>query len=669
MRKGKCKHFRSHVFKHLFLWMMLVFFCFLPSVLGAEITNEDCLACHSDKELEPETERGKTLKLFVPEDALKGSVHEDLSCTDCHKGEDKRAFDEVPHGSKEKPLRIDCAECHNDIYADFIKKDTHGQAYQEGNPRAPYCSHCHGGHDILPLSSPDSRMSKKRQADTCGKCHGLEKLNLEEGITKRNLISRYKGSVHYQAIKEGKNGANCTDCHSHHNVLPSSSTASTVAPTEIMHICQKCHPNEVRTYNNGPHGRSLRHGNYDVPNCTVCHGDHDMASLRVRVGDAKQWASTQVCIWCHNNERMMARYGLDTIPVQSYMKDFHGLTQRGTMGASATCSDCHDPHHSLPADHPASRMHISNRGTACGKCHGKVTESFAQSFTHRKAMERPGTRIESIIRNIYIILIICTVGGMLFYNFLIWLWAVRKKLLKQRKQKHVRRMTRYERISHWILFIAFSALAITGFALKFPEAFWAKWLFAMGMNETIRAFIHRFAASVMTINLIIFGLYMILRKRGRGVLKEILPKKRDFSDFSKSIRFYLGISRNKTQPKHAVFNFGEKFEFWALVWGTIIMLLSGLILWLPKAIPEGWPSWVISLARVIHYYEALLATLAILIWHGFHTMFHPDEYPMNTSWLTGYITEEEAKHHFETEAIEKMQRSAQSIKTSQDEME
>jgi formate dehydrogenase gamma subunit len=382
-----------------------------------------------------------------------------------------------------------------------------------------------------------------------------------------------------------------------------------------------------------------------------------MASLRTRQGDAKQWASTQVCIWCHNNERMMARYGLDTIPVQSYMKDFHGLTQRGTMGESATCSDCHEAHYSLPASHPGSRMHITNRGTACGQCHGKVSDSFAQSFTHRKAMEKPGVKVENIIRTIYILLIVFSVGGMLFYNFLIWFHAVRTKFKKQRKQKHVNRMSRYERISHFILLSTFFTLVITGFALKYPAAFWAKWLFALGMTEPVRAFIHRFAATLMTVDLIVFMFYLVLRKRGRGFLYEVLPRKRDFSDLFNSIKYYVGLSKSKEAPKYAVFNFAEKFEFWALLWGTFVMFVSGIILWFPKAIPATWPPWLISVSRVLHFYEALLATLAILIWHMFHVMFHPEEYPLNTSWITGYITDKEAHHRFEDEAIEKMQRS------------
>ncbi|HLP57275.1 MAG TPA: cytochrome b/b6 domain-containing protein [Candidatus Deferrimicrobium sp.] len=633
------------------------FIFYLPTVSAAALTKEDCLGCHADKSLTAETARGKTLNLYVPGDALKGSVHEDFACTDCHKVANEKLFEEIPHGPT--PPRINCAECHDDVYAIYIKSDIHGHGFSEGNPRAPYCHNCHGGHNILPLLAPESAMSRLNQPATCGNCHSQEKLNLEANITKRNLITRYQESVHYQAIKEGKNGAICTDCHSHHNILSSSDPKSTVGRTVIMNVCDKCHSPQVKVFNDGPHGRSLQHGNSDVPNCITCHGDHDMASLRLRVGEAKQWAATQVCIWCHNNERMMARYGLNTIPVQSYMKDFHGLTQRGTMGASATCSDCHDAHHCLPSTHPASRMNISNRGAACGKCHGIVSDTFAMSFTHRAALGEPGPglHIENVIRDIYIIVIILSVSLMFSYNFLIWLWAVRNKYKSQLHQGHIIRMSRYELISHFILFITFSILAITGFALKFPETFWAKWLFSVGMNETVRRLIHRSAAVIMTTDFILFAFYMIMRKRGRGMLFELFPKKRDFTDFIKSVKFYLSTSNRKDEPKSAIFNFGEKFEFWALVWGTVIMLLSGLILWFPKALPTSWPAWIISLSRVVHYYEALLATLAIIIWHGFHTIFHPNEYPLSTSWLTGYISETEAKHRFEDKAVRIMQLS------------
>lgn len=628
----------------LCIFVLVVFLSPLPAALE----NSDCLGCHADRELEAETERGKKLDLWVPEDVLKGSVHEALSCTDCHTG--AKSFEEVPHG--DKALQKNCRSCHEDVYDVYFKDDVHGNAFKSGNPRAPSCYHCHGGHRITPLASPESRMSKSNQPDTCGNCHGSEESNREVGITKRNLITRYQTSVHWQAIKEGKNGASCSDCHGHHSILSSAAENSRISRTAVPNTCRGCHPNEARSFWSGAHGSALYHGNNDAPTCITCHGDHDMASLRSRVGDAKQWTSTQVCIWCHGNKRMMARYGLDTTPVDSYMEDFHGLTQRGTLGASATCADCHDPHHSLPSSHPSSRMHITNRGTTCGNCHGKVSQSFALSFSHQKAMKHRGAKIENVIRLIYILIIIFTVGGMLFHNFVIWYRAVKIKIARQKEKKTVRRMSRFEKVSHIVLTVTFFTLVITGFALKYPDASWVKFLFSLGMTEAVRGFIHRLAAVLLIGNSLIFILYVLARPRGKRALKAFMPRKKDFSDFFHTLQYFLGI--RKERVKFGIFNYAEKFEFWALVWGTVIMVVTGFILWFPKMITAGLPSWVIGVARVIHFYEALLATLAILIFHIFYTIFLPEEYPMNVSWLTGDILEEDARHHFTDEAIESM---------------
>jgi formate dehydrogenase gamma subunit len=297
-------------------------------------------------------------------------------------------------------------------------------------------------------------------------------------------------------------------------------------------------------------------------------------------------------------------------------------------------------------------MYISNRGAACGTCHGKVTKSFSMSFSHKRAMEYGGSFIENLIKNIYIVIIIVSVVGMLIHNLIIWFWAVKRKHSEQRQKKQVRRMTAFEIVSHLVLFLSFTGLAVTGLALKFPEWFWVRWLFSIGMTESVRAIFHRLLAVIMTLDLLMFILYMVSARRGRGILKASIPGKQDFSDFFKTMNYFLG--RLKERPKFGIFNYAEKFEFWALFWGVAVMAVTGFILWFPKTVPATWPAWIINVARIIHFYEALLATLSILIWHGFHTMFHPEEYPMSTTWLTGYITDEEASHRYREEAIAKM---------------
>jgi cytochrome b subunit of formate dehydrogenase len=629
----------------------IVFLFLAAAAPAAGPTNDDCLGCHGMEGIEGVTARGKKMNLLVAADALQGSVHESFACTDCHAG--AKDWTDAPHNGGQ-PLDLACSACHEDVQKIYEAQDVHGAAHARRDPMAPYCNGCHGGHRILPLSSPESAMARQNQADTCGKCHGSEEINKQADIAKRNLIARYKSSVHWKAIQMGRPGASCTDCHGFHSILSSERPESTVSMVGVVSVCLKCHPNEARAFREGAHARALFHGNHDVPTCTTCHGDHDMASLRVRTGDAKQWAATQVCIWCHSNERMMARYGLNTDPVESYLKDFHGLTARGTAGASATCADCHEAHHSLPSSHPQSRMNISNRGTACGECHGQVSQSFAMAFSHKKAMQYTGARIEGIVRVAYILIILGSVAGMLAHNFLQWIWAVRRKHAEQREQRHIRRMTRFELVAHFVLFVTFAGLVVTGFALKFPEAFWSQWLFSLGMTEAVRAFLHRTFAVFMSIDFFIFLAYLTIARRGKKVLKEMLPWpiKKEIGELVSTMKFYLGL--RKERPRYGVFNYAEKFEFWALVWGTLIMAATGFVLWFPKALPASWPSWVMTVSRIIHYYEALLATLAILIWHGWHTIFHPDEYPMSTTWLTGYITEEEARHKYTDEAMQAM---------------
>jgi cytochrome b subunit of formate dehydrogenase len=347
---------------------------------------------------------------------------------------------------------------------------------------------------------------------------------------------------------------------------------------------------------------------------------------------------------------MMARYALDTSPVVSYMRDFHGLTQQGTGGTSATCADCHDAHHSLPSSHPDSRMHLSNRGTACGKCHGQASETFIQSFSHKKITPDRGGRIKEIVATLYVLLIVGTIGGMLLHNGVIWSHAVRRKRRYQSRHGRIVRLNVYERVWHWALLLSFGTLAVTGFALKFPESVWYRWMFMMGMTEAIRSWVHRLAGLTLIGSTACFMAYQVTHRFGRRWIVHMWPRWRDVEEFLATARYYLGISKHR--PRYGVFNYVEKSEYWALLWGTGIMVLTGLVLWFPKSLPPNTPAWVIDVSRTIHFYEAVLAVLSILVWHFFHTMFRQDEFPMDTTWLTGVLTEEEARHRFTDEAIQ-----------------
>ena len=114
---------------------------------------------------------------------------------------------------------------------------------------------------------------------------------------------------------------------------------------------------------------------------------------------------------------------------------------------------------------------------------------------------------------------------------------------------------------------------------------------------------------------------------------------RDLKEFWQAMLYYFG--KRGTPPAYGHYDYTQKAEYWALIWGTIVMAVTGLILWFPTMFGDNTPQWLIKVSETIHYYEAILATLAIVIWHFFFTIFHPDEYPMSMIWLNGEMTLEE----------------------------
>lgn len=590
-----------------------------------------CLECHGDKNIA---------------EILSGSLHKKLECVQCHTGANRQANAHYDGGPKPK---LSCDTCHGNVLTTFFANDIHGKAYKNKNPLAPWCNDCHGGHNIGSIESKNSNINHLNQPKTCGKCHSKEKNKKQEGTSKMKLSDRYKESVHWTAVKGGKAAATCSDCHGSHNILPSNNADSSTSKMHILDTCGKCHAKEVAVYTSGSHGSSLLKGNMDVPTCVLCHGDHDTMSLRIQASGKRDYAATQICMWCHGNKRMMARYGLDTSQVDSYMNNFHGLAQKGSFGRSATCADCHDAHDALPTDNPKAMMYPANRAAACGKCHGDSTQNFVMSFTHKQFTMGKNLKVVEIITFLYVSLIVMTIGGMLLHNMIVWSHNFRKKLKYQEKYGVIVRMNVYERAWHWATFVSFTLLGITGMALKFPDYF--NWMYTIGMSEVLRAWLHRVCAFILVVSTIAFFVYQLRSKWGRRWITEMIPVKKDLDDLMDNMKYYMGKIKN--QPRFPVFNYAEKAEYLALIWGTAVMTVTGIVLLFPKYLPNILPRWAFEVARTVHFLEAVLAILSILVWHLYHAIFHPAEYPMDTSWITGKLTESEAHHRFTDQAIKK----------------
>jgi hypothetical protein len=161
----------------------------------------------------------------------------------------------------------------------------------------------------------------------------------------------------------------------------------------------------------------------------------------------------------------------------------------------------------------------------------------------------------------------------------------------------------------------------------------------MGITENFRRIAHRIAG-VTLIGVAAYHLvYALATREGRKMLVEMWPEKKDVRDLWMTLRYHMGVSRQK--PRFGRFNYGEKFEYWALAWGTVIMACTGLMAWFQVLVTRWLAGWWIDVALTVHLYEAILATLAILIWHFYQVIFDPDVFPMNWSWWDGRMSLEE----------------------------
>ena len=220
------------------------------------------------------------------------------------------------------------------------------------------------------------------------------------------------------------------------------------------------------------------------------------------------------------------------------------------------------------------------------------------------------------------------------------------------------RMTLNERMQHLNLAVNFTLLVITGFALSYSTAFWVAPITDVPMGMTFRGFLHRLCG-VATVFLGGYHLlYLAFTKRGREIVKDMIPGLKDGIDLWETLKNDLFINRPAKELKMPRFNFREKLEYLGLIWGTIVMTVTGFILWFKTEWLQFFPMWSWDVARAIHFYEAILATLTIIVWHFYSVVFDPDVYPMSWAWITGDLTEHEMalEHGAELEKIKAEQK-------------
>jgi len=592
-------------------------------------TNEACLACHGDPTMSRDVD-GKPVSISVNPETFKASIHGGMfTCVDCHTD-----VKTSPHETT--PAKISCATCHADQQAAY-DRSYHAKAIQSGEKQAATCVSCHGSpHELLPASDPKSRVSHANIPATCGTCHG-QKYVMEASGHSSQPFNSYLQSVHGKAVAAGsEKAAVCTDCHGAHDILAASNDQSPIFRFNVPATCAKCHQSVKQEFMQSIHGQAIARGNSQAPVCTDCHGIHSIkAHLDPKSSVAAANLASVTCARCHEGVRLNDEFGVEGRRSTTYLASYHGLASRLGSQVVANCASCHGVHNILPSSDSRSTINRANLVNTCGQCHPGVTEKFALSRVHVDAplSADMGSVAVRWIRKLYLGMIFVVIGAMLLHNLVIW----RRKAILRRQQEHllVVRMSLHQRVQHVVLFVSFITLVITGFALKFPDSWFAVLL---GMSERVRALTHRVAGVVLIGVGIYHVAYAALTRDGRHLLLDFLPIPKDASDAGATLLYYLGLRREK--PEFHRFNYAEKAEYWALVWGLIVMAATGMMLWAKVSVGSLLARWWLDVATAIHFYEAVLATLAIVVWHFYQVFFDPDIYPMNWAWWDGKMSYE-----------------------------
>lgn len=277
----------------IFVFVLVIFFAGNdraypnPALHKVSGDNSTCLSCHP----------GETINLS----AFESSVHKDFACVMCHS-----AMGTVPH--KQPYVKPDCGTCHisavknnskeqksNRLYTGSI----HYAALKGGDKDAATCTSCHGAHEVMPVSSRDSRVNRSQISRTCGQCHA-------------RIFEAYKKSIHGKAFESGKSdSAVCTDCHGGHLVLSAQNKDSPTHTLRIAATCSRCHADEKlakkygmditmpRSYMKSYHGVALQFGDVTSATCVSCHGSHDTLPSREPASSTHAANLVKTCGCCH----------------------------------------------------------------------------------------------------------------------------------------------------------------------------------------------------------------------------------------------------------------------------------------------------------------------------------------------------------------------------------
>ena len=605
----------------------------------AGTANQDCFRCHADPGLRG-LAKGDTTSLYVDPAAYSASTHAGTACAQCH-------TDVTPSRGRacetSRADRVDCSVCHAQEVADH-SSGIHGRLAAQGDPDAPTCLDCHDDHATRARTDPVSPTFVRNVPTLCARCHREgEVAAVRIAADHPDIVRSYEESIHGKGLLESGLlvTATCNHCHTAHRQLPAAEPGSSIHPDSVASTCGNCHDGVETAFRLSVHATALADGvpQERLPTCKDCHSSHEIS--RTDRGDFRLTLMVQ-CGRCHEDESA------------TFFDTFHGKVSRLGDAGAAKCSDCHGTHDILPVADPASTLSRRNIVGTCGACHPGANRRFAGYLTH--ATHHDAAKYPFLFWTFWgmTALLVGTLSFAVLHT-LAWLWRLwrspedwRVRPVVRPGEKLHQRFSPFQRGLHLTMLLSFFTLALTGMALKFSYMGWAQWFARTLGGFSTTGFLHR--AGALTL-IAVFGVHVwdvVRRKRASGDTwraflfgrDSILFGRRDLEEFWGSVKWFFGRG---DRPRYGRYAYWEKFDYFAVFWGMVVIGSTGLLLWFPELFTRVLPGWTVNVSTIIHSDEALLAVGFIFTVHFFNTHFRLDKFPMDPVIFTGQVPLEELK--------------------------
>ncbi|MFV1966019.1 MAG: cytochrome b/b6 domain-containing protein [Pirellulaceae bacterium] len=606
-----------------------------------------CAKCHGDTAAR---EVGRE-HLYVSGESLAEDVHQraGVHCHDCHGGDPSRIDLSEAHSARNgfrslEAVEQACGACHPETWVDVKRKGVHftaGERDETGRSSPIKCGACHGvkTHGMLPVDDSRSPVFLDHQVTVCGACHAEEQ-------------ATYDASRHGRGLRQSGLlvTAVCADCHDGHGIFRAADRRSTLHSTNVAHTCGKCHGFIEERLQDSVHGRGTGAGGRAErsspggrgnrrPSCTDCHQRHDSLHPESK---AFRLELPNRCANCHAD--VAGRYSLS----------LHGeLTELG-FGPAAKCSDCHGAHDILPVKDPNSHLSDQNRLATCQKCHVYAVRNFCDFDPHANHKDKKNYPTLYAINHGVTAPLNWVFGLFLLHAVL---WFIRSFIHAFRKGRHRRLATeevglvRFEtshRGVYAIMLLSFLGLTLTGLPLKFGGQAWGR-AFAQSLGGVGSTSVwHRTFAVLAVVGCVIhlaWGASRILQRRKTGVpWRSILfgpdsplPTGRDVKDVIGMVRWFVGLG---AKPGFERWTYWEKIDYWAVCLATVLIGVTGLILWYPNVLSTVFPGGTLNVATLLHSEFALYLACCLFVIHLFNTHLRPEKFPFDASVITGLANEE-----------------------------